>query len=705
MDLTPTTLRVRQEGAICFVQLHRPEAGNAIDSAMVRELGEVYALASASATTTVVVLSGLSEVFCAGADFAVISDAAQQGQDTVADPEPLFELFRLISTGNCLTIAHVRGRANAGGVGMVAASDVVIADESATFSLSEMLFGLIPAVVLPFLIRRIGFQRANYLAGTTNTIDARRAVDWGLIDTLAADSEASLRAHLQRLGRLSKRAVVRYKAYLRELSPISGATKDLALATNRTVFSDPENVRAIERYSRDGVFPWEQREERSAVLPESLGDPRFRAAHGLACNYVAGAMYKGIASVELVTALGNAGLLGFFGTGGLRTEAVEDAIAKIESALDPGRVYGMNLLHSPQEPELEARLVELYLQRGVRRVEASAYIQPTLPLVRYRLAGLSADGDTTHIIAKVSHAEVAEMFLRPAPPELVAQLLRDGLATAEQADRAAHVPLAQDVCVEADSAGHTDRGNAYVLMPVMLALRDRICAEQGYREPVRIGAAGGIGTPTAALAAFMMGADFIVTGSINQCTVEAGTSEAVKDILQQLGMHDTDYAPAGDMFEIGAKVQAVKRGLFFPARAQKLYELYLRHDSLDDLDAATRKTLEEKIFKRSIDAVWEETQAYLGPVDVTPKQRMAHVFRWYFMHSNRLALAGRMADKVDFQIHCGPAMGSFNTWVEGTPLESWRTRRVDVIAEHLMRETAALLDQWLGRYAPTTTGM
>src|SRR6185295_6900281 len=96
------------------------------------------------------------------------------------------------------------------------------------------------------------------------------------------------------------------------------------------------------------------------------------------------------------------------------------------------------------------------------------------------------------------------------------------------------------------------------------------------------------------------------------CTVEAGTSDAVKDILQELGVHDTDYAPAGDMFEVGAKVQAVRKGLFFPARAQKLYELSLRHDSLDDLDARTRTTLEEKFFRRSIDEVWAETRAHVA---------------------------------------------------------------------------------------------
>ncbi|MBD0742352.1 enoyl-CoA hydratase/isomerase [Streptomyces sp. CBMA152] len=726
----PTTLRLREQGTTWYVRIHRPEADNALNETLVRELTEVLTRASRS-SATVVVLEGLPEVFCFGADFGAIGEAVREGGRTAADPEPLFDLFRLLAYGDFVSVAHVRGKANAGGVGLVAASDVVIADESATFSLSELLFGLIPAVVLPFLIRRTGFQHAHYLAATTRTADAARACEWGLVDVYGPDSEALLRTHLQRLGRLSKKAVTRYKAYLRELSPVTEHAKSAALATNRLVFEDPENVRAIQRYAEEGVFPWENtpadpRETtpqpaetlrpteapvQFTVPPEALGSARFREAHGVRYAYAAGAMYKGIASVELVTAMGRSGLLSFFGTGGLGLEAIDDALTRIRRALDQGQAFGVNLLSNPQEPDLEMRTVELYLRHGVRTVEASAYIRPTPALVRYRLAGLSRDAagnvvQNHHIVAKASRAEVAERFLRPAPPELVRELVERGLVTPEQAELGARLPLAQDLCVEADSAGHTDGGNAYVLMPAMRVLRDRVGEEERYPEPVRLGAAGGIGTPQAALAAFTLGADFIVTGSINQCTVEAGTSDAVKDILQELGVHDTDYAPAGDMFEVGAKVQAVRKGLFFPARAQKLYELYLRHDSLDDLDERTRATLEEKFFRRSIDEVWAETRAHvarrfpqrLAEIERSPKKKMALVFRWYFVHSTRLAMAGSAEQRVDYQIHCGPAMGAFNAWVRDTPLEKWRERRVAAVAEHLLRETAALLGKQLGTY-------
>ncbi|MET1176364.1 malonyl CoA-ACP transacylase, partial [Paenibacillus amylolyticus] len=78
----------------------------------------------------------------------------------------------------------------------------------------------------------------------------------------------------------------------------------------------------------------------------------------------------------------------------------------------------------------------------------------------------------------------------------------------------------------------------------IIRLRDDMMKKYRYGKSVRIGAAGGIGTPGAAMPAFMLGADFIVTGSINQYTVEAATSDLVKDLLQQMNVQDTAYAPA-----------------------------------------------------------------------------------------------------------------------------------------------------------------
>jgi trans-AT polyketide synthase/acyltransferase/oxidoreductase domain-containing protein len=418
-------------------------------------------------------------------------------------------------------------------------------------------------------------------------------------------------------------------------------------------------------------------------------------------------MYRGIASEQLVISMGRAGLMAFFGTGGLDLDKIETAISQIQDQLKSGGSYGMNLLCTPERPELEEELVRIYLKRGVRKVEAAAFTQITPSLVWYRLKGLTLDQTgairARHVVvAKVSRPEVASLFMEPAPPGIVRSLVSAGRLTGEEADLSRSIPMADDICVEADSGGHTDGGVAYALIPAMLRLRDDMMAKYRYATRLRIGAAGGIGTPQAAAAAFIMGADFILTGSVNQCTVEAGTSGAVKDLLQDINIQDTAYAPAGDMFESGAKVQVVKKGVLFPARANKLYQLYQRHSSLEDIDKATKDQIEQRYFGRPLVEVWEEMKGHyhlepakLSKIASNPKQKMAAVFKWYFAYSSQLALEGTVDRKVDFQIHCGPALGAFNQWVKGTNLERWTNRHVSDIAELIMNGAADLLNRHL----------
>jgi trans-AT polyketide synthase, acyltransferase and oxidoreductase domains len=379
--------------------------------------------------------------------------------------------------------------------------------------------------------------------------------------------------------------------------------------------------------------------------------------------------------------------------------------------LGPGAVYGANLLADIFKPEAEDQTVDVLLRREVRFVEASAFMKVSPAIVRYRLAGIRRMPDgrvqtANRVLAKVSHPEVAEAFMRPARPNLLRKLVEAGRISEEQARLGELIPVAQEICVEADSGGHTDRGVASVLLPTILSLRGQISREMQYAQPLRVGAAGGIGTPEAVAAAFIVGADFVMTGSINQCTVEAGTSDAVKDMLENMGVQDTDYAPAGDMFELGAKVQVLKKGLLFPARANKLYELYLRHDSIDQIDLKTRAQIEGSYFKRSFDEVWIETRDYLArrmpqalaETERNPKKKMAAIFRWYFVHSTRLAMTGSDQQKVDYQVHCGPALGAFNAWVKGTELETWRKRHAPDIAQRLMVGAASLLNDRFSRW-------
>ncbi|MBV9488743.1 MAG: PfaD family polyunsaturated fatty acid/polyketide biosynthesis protein [Verrucomicrobia bacterium] len=448
------------------------------------------------------------------------------------------------------------------------------------------------------------------------------------------------------------------------------------------------------------------------IAPDRLGSSHFRRRHRLRYSYVAGSMYKGIASKELVVRMGKAGLLGFLGSGGLTLNRLEGDVRFIQTELGEQGVFGVNLLASPMLPELEEATVDLLLRYKVGRVEAAAFTQMTPALVRYRVSGLSSipgdsAGSPACVLAKVSRPEVAEQFLRPPPAPIISQLVQSGKITSRQAELAQQIPMADDICVEADSGGHTDRGVLHALLPAMRRIRDEYSEKFAFSAPICVGAAGGLGTPEAIAAAFILGADFVLTGSINQCTVEAGTSDTVKDLLQEANVQDTDVVPAGDAFEMGGKVQVFRKGLLFPARAKKLYELYRQFDSLDQIDAQTRTQIETRYFKRSFAEVYAETREYYERVmpeaikraERDPKHKMALVFRWYLIHTNRLALRGDPAHKVDYQIHCGPALGAFNQWVRGTVNENWRNRHVDQIAEKLMIEAAAVLEDRLHQLA------
>ena len=344
------------------------------------------------------------------------------------------------------------------------------------------------------------------------------------------------------------------------------------------------------------------------------------------------------------------------------------AIDQLESRIS-GQSYGFNLIHSPNEPDLENALVDLYLRRRVSLVEASAFLALTPALVRYRTHGLSRDAEgrvvaPNRVIGKVSREEVAAKFFAPPPERFLRELVDAGHLSAEQAQMAAEIPLAQDVTVESDSGGHTDNRPALALLPTIQAQRNACQEQYNYREPLRVGLGGGIATPAAAAAAFAMGAAYLVTGSINQACVESGTCDEVRQMLADTRQADVIMAPSGDMFEMGVKVQVIKRGTMFSMRAAKLYELYKNYNSIEELPVAEREKLEKTVFRKSLEQVWEETRSYfeqrdpqpLARAERDPKHKLALVFRWYLGQSPDWANRGVADRKLDYQIWCGPAI-------------------------------------------------
>jgi PfaD family protein len=445
------------------------------------------------------------------------------------------------------------------------------------------------------------------------------------------------------------------------------------------------------------------------LYPEWLGDRAFTEEHRLRFPYVAGEMANGIATPRLVVAMARAGMLGFFGAAGLSPARVASALDEIQQGLGGGgggpasASWGANLIHSPGEPDLEDAVADLYVRRGVRHISTSAFMALTPAVVRCAASGLARDHQGRivrrhRLFAKISRPEVAEPFMGPPPGALLDALVAAGKLKGEEAALAAQLPIAEDLTIEADSGGHTDNRPLGALFPVIAALRDTVGRRHGWTRPIRLGAAGGLGTPAAVAAAFSLGAAYVVTGTVNQAAVEAGLSGDGKRMLAQAGIADVIMAPAADMFEMGVKVQVLRRGTMFGPRALRLYDLYRSHDSLETMPAAVRDRLEREILGASCDEVWAAVQSHFQERDPReldraarePRHRMALVFRWYLGLSSRWAIAGETGRRLDYQIWCGPAMGAFNEWVRGSFLEAPEQRTAVQIALNLLEGAAVL---------------
>ncbi len=440
------------------------------------------------------------------------------------------------------------------------------------------------------------------------------------------------------------------------------------------------------------------------LFPEWLGDRGFTETHGLRFPYAAGEMANGIATPTMVVAMAQAGMLGFFGAAGLSLDEVESGLDEIDAALAQTDLpFGSNLIHSPGDPDLENDLAALYLRRGIRRIGVSAFMALTPAVIRCAATGLTenAQGQIVrrhHLFAKISRPEVAAAFMEPAPEAMLDDLLRQGQLTPDEAALARRIPVACDLTVESDSGGHTDNRPLGALFPVIAALRDELSRRYDESVVIRLGAAGGLGTPQAVASAFALGAAYVMTGTVNQACVESGLSDEGRRMLAEAGVADVIMAPAADMFEMGVKVQVLKRGSMFGPRALRLYDLYRSHDSLDALPPLLKARLERDVLGATVDDVWTQVDQFFAKRDPReldraaedPKHHMALVFRWYLGLSSRWAINGDPARKLDYQIWCGPAMGAFNDWTRGSFLAEPANRTVVQVALNLLEGAAVI---------------
>lgn len=259
--MTFETLRYEMSGGAARITLHRPEHRNAINRALVRELNEAIDRAEAAPDCRMVVLQAAGDVFCSGMDFEETARLADQidVQAMRRATEDYMLTLKRLATSRRVVVSRVAGAATAGGVGFVAASDLVLATPKATFALSEALWGLLPSNVIPYLIRRVGFQPAFRMTLTAAPISAEEAHRLQLVDYLGPDLDELERVVRIRLNRVAPDTVGDLKAFFRKMWLIDTTMERAAVDETARLGASPVVKENIRDFVQSRTFPWERR--------------------------------------------------------------------------------------------------------------------------------------------------------------------------------------------------------------------------------------------------------------------------------------------------------------------------------------------------------------------------------------------------------------------------------------------------------------
>jgi methylglutaconyl-CoA hydratase len=244
-------LRIERDDDVLRVTLSRPESRNALDAALIAQLsGAVVDIGTARA----VVLSGEGRSFCAGADVEWMRASADLDREAnVADANALRRMLEAIDGCPAPVVAVVHGHALGGGVGLVAVSDIVLADPGAVFAFSEVKLGIVPAVISPYALRKIGESAARRYFVTGERFDAETALRIGLVHDVTSDLDAALARVLDELRTAGPRAARHAKRLV--LDRPDGPETAQRIAERRTSEEGQEGLRAFLERRRPSWAP------------------------------------------------------------------------------------------------------------------------------------------------------------------------------------------------------------------------------------------------------------------------------------------------------------------------------------------------------------------------------------------------------------------------------------------------------------------
>jgi methylglutaconyl-CoA hydratase len=261
--MTFQLLSVRREGAVEYVTLNRPDVRNAFNDELIQELAawsERTKQAAAAGGLRVAVLGGAGKAFCAGADLAWMARAAEMTEDeNIRDAMAASRMFAALDTLPVALIGRIQGAAVGGGAGLAAVCDIVVAEESAIFGFTEVKLGILPAVISPFVLAKIGRSAARELFVTGARFPAVRARDMGLVHAVVPPTELdkTVAHYVQEILTSAPGAVAAAKALIADLA--STPRENVAPVTARAIAErrvSPEGQEGLRAFLEKRKAAW-----------------------------------------------------------------------------------------------------------------------------------------------------------------------------------------------------------------------------------------------------------------------------------------------------------------------------------------------------------------------------------------------------------------------------------------------------------------
>lgn len=240
-----------------IIRINRLKSKNAINLELLIEINNAMDKLD-NTQCNIIIVEGMDGVFCSGLDFrGIMEESTVDTGDKLA--KSFAQLLKRFTLAPQVIISKVNGEVIGGGVGIVAASDFVVATNHSKFCLSEALWGLLPAIITPYLIRRIGFHNAYKMSISALSYSAQEAYQINLVDKLGNDTEKSIDSLCKRIKLMNPSTIQKLKQFYTNMWIIKKETEDESISTIIKVMQDKEIRKNIENFVKYQRFPWSNR--------------------------------------------------------------------------------------------------------------------------------------------------------------------------------------------------------------------------------------------------------------------------------------------------------------------------------------------------------------------------------------------------------------------------------------------------------------